>query len=260
MSAASPLNLDTHLKCLPGVAPRKADLLAKLGLEVVGDIFAFFPRRYEDRRRITPLSGVVPGEAQVVRGEVASVHERSLRSRRSLVEVLLVEPGDAPASGLGRGAGALTLVFFNQPYIRDWFRPGLRLHAFGQVKSRKGVLQMLAPEFELDTEGEEPQDGPSPHVQRIVPIYPLTKGLNQRFIRGLVFRLLEEPLEIEPGPRDLFFPGERSPLAAQRALHFPESWEDLGAARARLVFDEYFWFASHLHFRRLSARRGAPSR
>jgi len=259
MSASSPLTLETPFKYLPGIGPRKADLLAKLGLEVAGDILGFFPRRYEDRSRITPLSRVVPGEAQVVRGEVASVHERSLRSRKSIVEVLLVDPGEGAGFSSGGGDGALTLVFFNQPYIRDWFRPGLRLHAFGQVKSRKGALQMLAPEFELDPEGEEPQDGPSPHVQRIVPIYPLTKGLNQRFIRGLVFRLLEEPLEIEPGPHDLFHPGERGPLDSQRALHFPESWEDLAAARSRLVFDEYFWFASHLHFRRSAGRRGAAS-
>ena len=102
MSAASQLTLDMPFKHLPGIPPRKADLLAKLGLEVVGDILAFFPRRYEDRRRITPLSSVVPGEAQVVRGEVASVHERSARSRKSVVEVLLVEPGQPTGSALAR--------------------------------------------------------------------------------------------------------------------------------------------------------------
>jgi ATP-dependent DNA helicase RecG len=243
------------LKYLPGVGPRKAELLRLLGLDVVADLIAHFPRRYEDRRHLVPLREAEPGEGRVVWGEIARVNERSLSRGRSIVEALLVEPGTAavPARALARDP-SLHLVWFNQPYLLEFLRPGVRLHAFGQIKRRAGVLQMPAPEFEIDA-GDEGGEESSPHVKRIVPIYPLTRGLHQRFLRGLIHRVLASDLSLPETPYDHFHPGKLSALDGYRLLHFPAGWEDASRARARLVFDEYFVFASHLAFRRRACRR-----
>jgi ATP-dependent DNA helicase RecG len=241
------------LKYLAGVGSRKLDLLHRLGLATVADLIYHLPRRYEDRRRLVPISRVGPGKAQVVYGEIQSADERRLWGSRSIIEVTLVDPGGGPAHA------EIELVWFNQPYLLQWLRPGARIHAFGQVRRRKGRLQMPSPEFEVDADGETTADEPSPHLKRIVPIYPLTRGLHQRFIRGLMHRVLMQGVEIPDGPYDLFHPGEMSGLEALRKLHFPASWADLAAARSRLVFDEYFFFASHLHFRR-KAFRGSGGR
>jgi ATP-dependent DNA helicase RecG len=251
--APRPETLAGDIKYLPGVGPRKADLLQRVGLTTVEDLLHHFPRRYEDRRRLVPISRVGPGKAQVVHGEIRSARERSLWGGRSIIEVVLADPASGPAGA------EIDLVWFNQPYLLQWLRPGARIHAFGQVRRRKGRLQMPAPEFEVDAGEEADGDDPSPHVGRIVPIYPLTRGLHQRFIRGLVFRVLAEDVEIPESPHDLFHPGGTSGLEALRRIHFPASWADLSAGRARLVFDEYFFFASHLHFRR-QAFRGSGGR
>ncbi|HVR73152.1 MAG TPA: ATP-dependent DNA helicase RecG, partial [Planctomycetota bacterium] len=253
---ASGAGLESVLKYLRGVGPRRAEGLARLGLVTVDDLLHHVPHRYEDRRGLCRIEEAVVGKTQVLHGEIASVRERSLGGRRTLVEARMVD-----AAGAAGGQGAMDLVWFNQPYIIEWLQPGCRLHVYGQVKLHRGRLQMPAPEFELDAEPEQSEGGASPHIQRIVPVYPLTKGVHQRFLRGLVFRILEEDLANlgigRPGsPYDQFHPDAPPLLEAYRLLHFPEDWKDIDSARARFVFDERFVFASQLIFRRQICREG----
>jgi ATP-dependent DNA helicase RecG len=254
------------LKYLPGVGPRRAELLGHLNLETIGDLLHHFPRRYEDRRRLRRIRDAVAGEAQVLYGEVASLRERPLRGGRGLLTAKLVEPAEAGARMAIGERSSMDLVWFNQPYLASWIRPGVRLHVYGPVKLHRGKLQMASPEFELESEPAEPEGNAppppdaSPHIQRIVPVYPLTRGLHQRFLRGVVYRVLQEDLDLGEGPYDLFYPGEPSPLNAYRAVHFPSTWKDLKEARSRFLFEEYFAFASQLVFRREECRHPGGAR
>jgi ATP-dependent DNA helicase RecG len=182
------------------------------------------------------------GETQVLYGKLASATGRRLRNGRTLVEARLIDE-----------SGAIDLVWFNQPYLLEWLRPGRRVFVYGKVKVRSGVLQMAAPEFELDTDAEDSTGGASPHMQRIVPVYALTRGIQQRFLRGLVLGLLEELQEDHEGtdgPYEFFHPRCDSAIEAFRSFHFPREWDDIKQARSRFVFEEYFAFASHLFCRR----------
>src|SRR5437868_441982 len=92
------------------------------------------------------------------------------------------------------------------------------------------------PEFEVIEEDEEK----SIHLRRITPIYPATEGLTQRALRSMIYRLLHD-LDTEPIepllPRNLKN-GDRG--EAIRAIHFPETWDSLRAARDHLVLSEFF--------------------
>lgn len=193
LRSASRLSWSTGLQYLPGIGPRKAELLSRLGLETLGQLLLHVPRRHEDRRRLVPLARVCAGGPMSLHGTLAAVRERVLGGGRSVVEGRLVDAADPS----GRG---LDVVWFNQPYLLDWLRPGLSLYLYGTVKARRGRLQLQAPEFELDTESEETDGLASAHVQRIVPVYPLTRGVHQRFLRALIFRALQLELELGDGP------------------------------------------------------------
>ncbi|MBN1442767.1 MAG: ATP-dependent DNA helicase RecG [Planctomycetes bacterium] len=234
---------ETLLQFLPGVGPARAELLKRLELATVRDLLRHFPRRYEDRRCLVPAGAAQPGQTVVVAGVLDRWQARDLGGGRHMLRGVLRD-----------ATGSMELVWFNQPYIAEWVRPGDFLHAYGTVKQRARRLQIVAPEFEVDTGTDDLEGEPSLHLRRIVPIYDLTRGLHQRFLRRLVHRCLEADLEWEPAPHDLFHPAGPSLADAFRAIHFPPRMEDAEAARKRFVFDEFFLFASRLRFRRQTFR------
>ena len=87
---------------------------------------------------------------------------------------------------------------------------------------------------------------------RILPVYPLTDGLSQKLLRRLTAGALESAAPLlggQPGEQELPTQPPRSPLLgsqrlpgrveALRELHFPSSWDCLGPARLRLVYEQY---------------------
>jgi len=113
---------------------------------------------------------------------------------------------------------------------------GQQLVVFGKPRLRGNRICMDHPEFEVIENDEEK----SIHLRRITPIYPATEGLSQRMLRSIIYRLLQDldTAPIEPLlPEDLK-DGDRG--EAIRAIHFPDSWESLAAAREHLVLSEFF--------------------
>jgi ATP-dependent DNA helicase RecG len=92
------------------------------------------------------------------------------------------------------------------------------------------------PETEVIEGGEESFI----HINRIAPVYPLTEGLPQRWLRGLIWRTLDrfEPQIAEPkrAPDLKLFPTRANAL---RMIHFSEELTDVEIARRRLALDEF---------------------
>ncbi|MFA5261771.1 MAG: DNA helicase RecG, partial [Candidatus Omnitrophota bacterium] len=81
---------EISVQFIKGVGPSKKKLFEKLGFETIEGLLYFFPRRYEDRTRMTPLSQVKPGELLTVTGEVMARGSRqSWYARKHVYEVVL---------------------------------------------------------------------------------------------------------------------------------------------------------------------------
>jgi ATP-dependent DNA helicase RecG len=80
------------------------------------------------------------------------------------------------------------------------------------------------------------------HTARIVPLYSLTTGMTQKQIRFLMSEVLPLASRIEEWiPEDIRDRADVMPIdEALRAIHFPESTEELQHAERRLKFDELF--------------------
>jgi len=59
---SKPKTLDVPVKYAKGVGPSREKLLRKLGIETIGDLITYFPRDYEDRRKIVPLQFIAENE------------------------------------------------------------------------------------------------------------------------------------------------------------------------------------------------------
>src|SRR5262245_34261882 len=66
------------LEDLPGATPTRRDVLARLGIETVGDLLYHFPRAYEDLTDVRAIRDLAAGELQTVQGEVVEITSRDL--------------------------------------------------------------------------------------------------------------------------------------------------------------------------------------
>jgi ATP-dependent DNA helicase RecG len=235
--------LESPIRYVKGVGPKKAELLGNVGVFTVLDLLFHFPRMYADRRACTPIGELSPGAHATVLGEVTSVFLRKIGFRRTILEATIADE-----------SGSARAVWFNQPYLMKHVTAGVRLRLFGQV-SYRGGLQIQSEEFELVRDGET---GVSISFGRIVPVYPLTRGVNQKDLRKIIRNALDKylPFVEDFQPPELVKEKKFPPLAdALRDIHFPRSGAAQKRAVRRVKFDELFLLELALaltreHFRR----------
>ena len=226
-------------------SPTAAQALAdNLGIETVADLLRHYPRRYIDRSATVPIGQLRLGQEATVIGRVRKVTKRLTRRRQSMVTITLWD-----------GSGYLDLTFFNQPWIAAMYREELELAVSGRVGRYGGRLQLQNQEVEV-LRGDEAE---LVHTGRITPVHPATEGVSARTIRELVHRALQDLGPIpEPLPLEILrAEALGSEDAALRAIHFPETPEDLDRARERLKFDELFALELGVAFRKHRVEREA---
>ena len=212
----------------------------------VDDLLRLLPRRYEDRRALTPIAALVVGaaasfEARVVSAGAAITPRRRLRVFRAVFE------DDS-------GKVAALWFRFRASHLQSLLRNGVRLLVHGTLTAAAGQREILHPELELLGEDGERC---TPTVR---PVYPATEGLPQATLRAIILRALALVL---PGLEDPLAPALRArhglPGLAESlvALHDPGVGSPTAvpgpgnsAWHRRLVFDELFKIQLQLAVRR----------
>lgn len=232
-------NLDTSVQFLKSVGPARARGLARLGIETVGDLLQHYPRRYYDRTSAVPVGRITPGREVTVLGEVLTASER--RTRRG---------GTIQTVTVGDQTGVLFCVWFNQRFLLKQFLRGRKVMVSGEAQRHQGKLQVTHPDFELlnpepgDAAGEGESAGL--HTGRLVPVYGLTAGVGQHWLRALVWQALQQLGGGAAVPPDPLPPALRRAhgfpdlFKSMQDIHFPCSQADFEAARRRLVYQELF--------------------
>ncbi len=234
--------LEMPVGTLRGAGPRRAERLANLGIGTIGDLLAHAPVSYLDRSRITPIRELRSGSSGTVLAKIRAVRIRRIRRGR----------GDCVAE-LEDATGRLRAVWFGQPYHLRRLSPGAWILASGLIGEWRG-LQLQNPEFEVIEE----DDGIAREIQPpgLTPVYPLTAGIGQKFLRSLLRAALDRLPSMLPDPipewlRDELKLPDRA--GAIRGLHAPSSFEEARASRERLAFEELL--LRQLLLRRLRRQR-----
>ncbi len=218
--------LDAPLTVLWGIGPRHRQTLSRLGLYTLGDMLYFFPRRYDDYSKLKPINRLQYGEEVTIIGTIESVISRSIRSGRMKITEAIV----------GDGSGTLRVSWFNQPWLAKRLRNGTQVVLSGKIDQYLGRPVMSSPEWEL-------LDQQHLHTNRIVPVYPLTANVTQRWLRRQVHQVITywAPRILDPLPEWIRLSANLVELStALLQVHFPDSEEDLKTSRHRLAFDEIF--------------------
>jgi ATP-dependent DNA helicase RecG len=215
-------NLATPVQFLKSVGPARARGLSRLAIETVGDLLAHYPRRYFDRSSTTLVGQISVGKEVTVLGEVLTIGQRSTR-----------RGGSQQTVTVGDDTGVLFCIWFNQRFMLKQFRAGQKVMVSGMAQRHNGRMQLVHPDFEVLVP-EKQDNGPGLHTGRMVPVYGLTAGIGQHWLRALVFQALEKlsGMTQETLPADLVRARHLIPPATRitvRSLVQPPAWGVLSA-------------------------------
>jgi ATP-dependent DNA helicase RecG len=237
-------SLKTPVRYFKGVGPKKGELLAKLGIGTAEDLLYYLPARYEDRSNLTAIKDLKIGEHQTVEGEVITCTNRIAKSGTRFFQVAVTDR-----------TGFVHATWFNQPYLKDYFKKGQRVILYGKVEVHD-KLQILQPEYEI-LEGD---DTDSIHIGRIVPIYSTVAGLGQRYFRSLADTAVSKYCRslVEKLPTYLLAREKLVDIKfAVRNIHFPATFENLEKAYRRIVFEEFFMLQLALAIKKAHSKASA---
>ncbi|HMB94394.1 MAG TPA: DEAD/DEAH box helicase, partial [Rhodothermales bacterium] len=227
--------LSEDIQYLPGVGPKKAEVLAEFGVRTFRDLLHYYPRRYLDRSTTTLVRDLDEHGAAVT--VVATVRAKGMVPGKRMKRFEMIvedERGDKMKCVWFRGGG----------WMNKLFKQGERVAFHGKVQKFGRTFSMTHPDFDkLDAEG------PALDTGRIIALYPGSAklervGLNSRTFRRIIYGLFKEhglqmtdilPSWIEE-KYDLI-----DGRVALRAAHFPKSQKELAQARERLKFEEFFF-------------------
>ncbi len=246
-----PQILDSDIKYLPGVGPKRAELLNKeLGISTFRDLLYTFPFRYIDRSRFYSVREIDASAAWIqLRGRITRIEKagqgRSVR--------LIARFTD--------GTGTIDLVFFKGlKWLEEKLQVGPEYIVFGKPSVFGHSWNLVHPEVDLATEERLSQTGV------MTGVYSSTEklhnaGITNKFFEKLLATLLERVLGTleETLPAYILQQKRLVPLAfALQNIHFPASLQDLGRAQRRLKFEELFYLQLSL-LRQKSIRMRADS-
>ncbi|WP_407307590.1 ATP-dependent DNA helicase RecG [Desulfosporosinus sp. SB140] len=236
------------LQYLKGVGPERAKQFEKLGIHTLIDLFLYYPRRYEDRRKRL-ISEIKDGETATLAGKV--VAGQVIKGKLKVVKLSIEQQGRL-----------IHATWFNQTFILKQYPVGSQVVVTGKVRWQQQVPELLVTDIVMDrTRGTDVSSALPSSSPTILPVYSETARLSSKAIRSIIQNVLPE-VELnfpEIIPEEELNDWMARPKA-HREIHAPSDYASLARARDRLVWEEVFLlqlaFAS---LRQGLVRLGSPS-
>lgn len=220
------MKISDKVTVVKGIGKRMEEKLQRLGINTVEDLISFYPRKYQDWTRITPMDALEVDKEVVVYGKIIDIRETKLRSRLSLITIVISD-----------GQGAINLNYFNQPWKKQSFEKSQWVLAYGKVEYQYTKYQISNAEVEMVS----PREIKS--FQKLVPVYPLTEGIRLVQMQKFIVNALENVSGlVEDLPEQVLIKyhlmGRKQAI---KSMHFPKDWGLYRQARYRLAFEELFF-------------------
>ena len=235
--------LDDSIQFVKGIGPKKAKLFEKLHIRTLRDALETYPRDYEDRTRIIRIADINAEDKYAIRAVVGTEPKvNRIRKGLTLVKCTIFDE-----------SGSLNVTYFNNPYAAALLRVGQEYVFYGKVQGWGRGRTLISPQSEKVAPDAD-------HPGRIVPVYPLTAGLTQRDMERVTDAALAAVPGDWPDPLPEILRAKYRLLDAAdaiAAIHRPQTANEVGQARRRMVFEELFLLCCGLQ--QLKERRKADT-
>ena len=219
-----------NIQFVPGVGPKRAKLLNKLGVKTVKDLLFYFPRDYLSKISDKRIADLKINDIASVKGRITDFDTKGNRFQKQQFRVFISD-----------GTGYITLLWFRpSPWLIKQFEVGKEIIILGRIQYYYNKLCVIHPDFEIVQEKEKKSFWVE---QDILPLYPLTEGISNKVLRKIVKNVLSQQLFIdETLPEYIRQTKQLIPLNdALHKIHIPDSDEDIAISRKRFVFEELFF-------------------
>jgi len=241
------------VKYVKGVGPRMSQVLNRIGILSVYDLFTYYPRAYIDYQKQKSIKELKINDDVTITGTVKAVRAFNPPKKRELTVITVVindDTGKISVTKFIRGRFGRVI----QEQYKKQYPIGTNVLCAGTVAYDK-----FSKSFSLNNaviEVIENNHEKSLNVARIVPVYPITEGISVEFLRKIITNaftsygnLIEETL-----PKTILKEEKLLDLKTSLSqIHFPSSNELCSLARSRIVFEEFFLMQLQLAFRRILA-------
>lgn len=226
------MQINDSISVLKGVGHKKVEIFRDMGIVTIEDLALYFPKSYEDRRTVTPISELKAGSDFLIQARL--VNKRMGANRFNKKTPLVLNVSD--------DSGMLEVVFFNGYFLNKLFDIGKEYVFYGRITENLDRFQIVHPEFTLA--------GSSDDIREIIPVYSLRQGISQKEMRRMqrdikgVYSSIKEWI-----PEDIVKKNKLASLDfAISNMHFPSNAKKVLQSRYRLVFDELFTLETGLMY------------
>ena len=215
--------INESIQYVKGIGPKKAEKLNKLGIYTIKDLLYYFPRQFEDRSIIKKIAQLEDEEKVTVKALITNIESYTPKKGMTITRIDVKDD-----------TGFAKLTFFNREYIKNTFRVGDSILAFGKVKKNGRFVELNSCELEYLSTSPK-------NIGKLVPVYPLSYGITNKDIMNTV-RMVFENKDIkipEYMPEYLLKKYRLCGIDyAIKNIHFPKDKESLKVALYRLIFEE----------------------
>lgn len=222
------------IKFLPGVGPKKADILAKeLDIRSVDDLLHHYPFKYVDRSRFYYLHEISEEMPFIqVKGKILRFEKVGEGHNQRLTAIFT------------DGKETIELVWFKGvKWVLDKYKTGIEYVIFGKPSPFNGRFNIVHPEIEIASKL------PPPEQMGLQPYYNTSEKmksnfLNSKAIQKIIFPLLQNVRTGIPETLPAFVLQKFALLNLTESIvnvHFPKNADMLNRARQRLKFEELFY-------------------
>ena len=239
------LNLDTEIQYVSGVGPKRAKAFNSVGVNKLGDLLEYFPRKWSFMPEPVKIKEIVPDQTVCIIGIIEQTSYKKFRKPRIF------------SASVADDSGMCRIVWFNGGYLQGQLEPGKIIMASGKSSIYKHRVQLTNPKFTII----ENEDDIDPDALSGA-IYPASANLTNRQIRKIIAPVIKELAARAPEfyTKDFQKKNELIPRpAALHWIHVPPDEDELKAAVRRLKFDELFVMQLAMALKRYHLRHSAPA-
>lgn len=247
-------NYETNLKKIDvkyvkGVGPKISQILIRLGIFSVYNLFCYYPRGYIDYQKQKLIKDLKIDDEVTVIGYIKGVKSFNPPKRKDLTIFTITINDESGKITITRFfAGSLGKII--QQQYKKQYTIGEQVLCSGRVSYDK-----FSRSFSLTNAAIEVIDKNqrSLNTARIVPVYSLTEGISTEFTRKIISNAFQSYGDYikETLPKKILSEENLLDLKTSlKQIHFPDTHELCNLARNRIVFEEFFTMQLQLAYRR----------